>query len=235
MSSDERSSCHGGSRTLATAQAEAGHVGPSQSTQAYSSRVATSHHRQQAPAHYQPFNRSSPCPAWSSQRLGADTSSIVRLFELADSDFGCGVDTATIEELVDEICEVLEPHAAYMNHGRDGNERYWTSPEMFEALSWAVTNLVLPVLTGLGSSMLFEKLARRDGRDPETEAASHADVERLRCDLASFRDEQVSPARAVEAQQRAARALVENGWPESVAAADSEEIIVRIRGAMRHD
>jgi hypothetical protein len=138
------------------------------------------------------------------------------------------------EEIFDRTFYAIEPHAAYISLGVEGEGYYFLDVAVLEALAWLCLNVAMPVLTGVGSSLMYDRVKRRDKQQGETRvlAISKADIEAIKAEvLETFRNEgqvalpQSGPGRTDAA---VAELLRENGLPADVAQETARKIVKEI-------
>jgi hypothetical protein len=67
-----------------------------------------------------------------------------------------------LENLVDAVYYVLEPHATYISKGGDEDIRYFVPPEILEALTWIGLHVCIPIITGVTTSVVADRLTKKE-------------------------------------------------------------------------
>ena len=86
------------------------------------------------------------------------------------------------ESLVELVERSLIDDAAFISYGGDDDIRYLAGAEALEALAWFVGSIALPILTGIASSAVYDRIRRR--RAAELEPAALAIIRQQVIDAA---------------------------------------------------
>ncbi|MCF6260712.1 MAG: hypothetical protein L3J98_11235 [Gammaproteobacteria bacterium] len=146
--------------------------------------------------------------------------------------------TGQVNEVVNTIYNVLEPHATYISKGADDTDHYFVPAEILEALSWIISNVMVPIITGVTSgvtvSVLVERIKkRREEQQIQALVLEREEIESLKLSVQTalnHLEEKTSPCQndfsLVEADL--VEILMINGWPTDLAKRDAEEILLRV-------
>src|SRR5271165_982676 len=134
-------------------------------------------------------------------------------------------------ELVDSIHKVIEPHASYLSRGPEDENRYLVPVEILEALAWIVTNVLLPVVTGVAVAVVSARIDQKDReRTLRAMEVTEEELRQIKRDVSKvLAQSQQLPEPTDEAAARARERIIVilklNGWPTDLANRDAEAII----------
>jgi len=136
------------------------------------------------------------------------------------------------EEVFDAVYEKLLPHASYISKGKGDQARYFIPPEVAEALVWIICNVVVPIFTGVGTSIISDRLkAMKKGKKEEVRAlgitASDLSVVQREVHETALSPDSQRPSidLLLRARDDVEAVLLQNGFPASVATTAAHEAI----------
>lgn len=126
--------------------------------------------------------------------------------------------------------DVLLDNFSFISRGEGDEHRYFVPAEALDALTWAALNLGVPMLTGVGSSLIANVLQGRgkDRRRLKVLESSPDELQEIEAETQGLltHPHDVRPQAREEAASRSlAELLEENGWPSAEAKADANRII----------
>ncbi len=137
------------------------------------------------------------------------------------------------DEVFDRAYYTLEPHASYISTGPGDKGHYFIPAEVLESLTWIALNITVPMLTSVGSSLIYDRLKRRKAahdRDVNALSLSQEELDRIRSEVVNAiaaKDSFPTPSInvIVSAREDLAITLRANGFPPSHADSDAKAVV----------
>ncbi|HEV2855052.1 MAG TPA: hypothetical protein VHC97_19825 [Thermoanaerobaculia bacterium] len=166
------------------------------------------------------------------------------------------------EELMEAAYYELEEHVGFADAGEGDEVRHLLPPGFLEALAWVATSIIIPMVTGVGSSLIAD-FVKEKGKNPirrgpgsrfttrskrdemnrveslsEELLAQKEEIARLKDEIRRLlRDaprEEPSEMGSNPKQVDALRDfLVSNGWPDDIAEEDAMRVTHSVRDRLR--
>lgn len=137
------------------------------------------------------------------------------------------------DDIENSIYEILEPHASYIRRGPEDTALHYVPPEVLEALTWMLMNILLPIFTGIAASVVWKRLQKQDDKELIAMILEKAELQHLKAEVQQLLErveKETKPNNELifVAKKKVVHVLMVNGWPSDIAEQDTENILIKI-------
>ena len=139
------------------------------------------------------------------------------------------------DDIENSIYEILESHASYIRRGPEDTALHYVPPEVLEALTWMLMNILLPIFTGITASVVWKRLENQDDKELIAMILEKAELQRLKAEVQQLlermqKETEPNNELILIVKKKLVHVLMVNGWPSDIAEKDTEKILIKIGG-----